>query len=76
MPVEGFVEYRRREYCRDIQCPVQVIMDSKGEGSEDFEKLRAICKEACLHTTHEFHKWLIDRGYLVVKPKPEGKEEE
>ncbi len=29
MPSEGFVEYKRREYCNDVECPIQMIMNQK-----------------------------------------------
>lgn len=69
MPIKGFVDYKRREYCNDVECPIQMIMNTKQEGSEEYEKLREICKKKCLHTTYEFHHWLIDKGFLVVKPE-------
>lgn len=69
MPIEGFVEYKRREYCNDIKCPVQVMMNRKAQGAADYNDLRAICQENCLHTTYEFHHWLIEKGYLVVRPE-------
>ncbi|MCX9025888.1 MAG: hypothetical protein OIN85_07320 [Candidatus Methanoperedens sp.] len=66
MPIEGFVEYKRREYCNDIECPVQVMMNKKTQESAD---LREICMKNCLHTTYEFHHWLIEKGYLLVRPE-------
>ena len=68
VPIEGFVEYKRREYCNDIQCPVQVMMNKKAQDSTDYNDLRGICQEKCLHTTYEFHHWLIEKGYLLIKP--------
>lgn len=68
MTIPGYIDYKRREFCKDVKCPVQVEMDSKEEGSEDYEKLRRKCQTACLHTTHEFHKWLIQKGYEIVRP--------
>jgi hypothetical protein len=69
MPIEGFVEYRRREYCNDIECPIQVMMNKKTQESEDYNDLREICMKNCLHTTYEFHHWLIEKGYLLVRPE-------
>ncbi len=66
--MEGYVEYKRREYCKDIKCPVQVKLEKQKEGSEEYETVRKICKEACIHTTYEFHHWLMKNGYLIVKP--------
>ncbi len=72
VPIEGFVEYKRREYCNDIECPVQMIMNRKEQDSTEYNELREICQENCLHTTYEFHHWLIDRGYLLVRPDIKG----
>jgi len=69
MPIDGFVEYKRREYCNDIKCPVQMIMNKKGEGSADYNDMREICSKNCLHTTYEFHHWLTGKGYLLVRPE-------
>ena len=69
MPISGYVDYRRREYCKDIRCPVQLELESKEEGSEEYAAVRAKCKATCIHTTYEFHHWLTEHGYLVVKPE-------
>ena len=66
--LEGYVDYQKRAYCNDIQCPVQVLLNQEVTGSERYEFIRGICKTNCLHTTHEFHAWLINHDYLVVKP--------
>ncbi len=66
--IKGFTDYRKREYCNDVKCPVQLIMNKKSEGSAEYNELRELCQKNCLHTTHEFHKWLIDKGFLLVKP--------
>jgi hypothetical protein len=67
MDIEGYREYRRREFCNDVRCPVQVELNRHAQGSENYEKIRAECKGVCRHTTHEFHKWLIEKGFLIVK---------
>jgi hypothetical protein len=69
VPIEGFVEYKRREYCNDIGCPVQMIMNNKPQDSKDYDDLREICRAKCLHTTYEFHHWLIEKGYLLLRPE-------
>ncbi|MGR3220283.1 MAG: hypothetical protein ACUZ8H_10770 [Candidatus Anammoxibacter sp.] len=68
MAMEGYTDYKRREYCKDIRCEIQLDLDSQEEGSGQYEKVRDICKTACKHTTYEFHQWLINHDYLVVKP--------
>jgi hypothetical protein len=67
MAVEGYIDYQRREYCKVIHCPVQVLLDQQQENSDAFNLLRSICKSDCLHTTHEFHQWLIQNGFEVVR---------
>ncbi len=69
MSLDGYVDYQRREYCKDIKCEVQLDLESKEEGSDEYQKVRDICQSACKHTTYEFHHWLINKGYLVVRPK-------
>ena len=67
MPLDGFREYRKREFCNDVRCPVQVELNKLDQGSEEYEKVRAECTKGCRRTTHEFHKWLIEKGFIIVK---------
>ena len=69
MPIEGYVDYKRREFCNDVKCPVQVLLDGHDESSEQYGKIRRICTENCLFTTYQFHHWLIEHGFLIAKPK-------
>ncbi len=68
MSIEGYADYQRREYCRDISCPIQIELDKYKKDSDDYERIRSICKKYCVHTTYEFHHWLIDKGYEIVRP--------
>jgi hypothetical protein len=68
MTLEGYVEYQRREFCKDVKCPVQMELNSRAEGSAAYEQTRKKCSNACLYTTWQFHHWLIEKGYLIVKP--------
>jgi len=67
MSIEGYVEYQRREYCKDIGCPVQDLLDGCERGSDQYDRVRNICKTGCIHTTYEFHHWLIEKGYEIVR---------
>jgi len=69
MSIGGYIDYKRREYCNDIKCSVQVLLNETKEGSKQYEKIRALCKSNCIHSTYEFHHWLIEKGYLLVKPE-------
>lgn len=66
--MDGYIEYKRREFCKDVKCPVQLELSRIEEGSAEYEKTRLTCKESCRYTTYQFHHWLIDRGYLIVRP--------
>ncbi|MDI6760669.1 MAG: hypothetical protein QMD05_07560 [Candidatus Brocadiaceae bacterium] len=72
MTIKGYVDYKRREFCKDVKCPVQLELDAQQEGSEAYERIRKICKTDCIRTTYQFHHWLIERGYLIVKPAQGG----
>ncbi|MCK5581529.1 MAG: hypothetical protein KAJ18_09695 [Candidatus Omnitrophica bacterium] len=67
--MQGYVDYQRREFCKDLQCPQQVELEAQKEGSEECEKIRQGCKDACRYTTYQFHHWLIEKGYLIVRPE-------
>jgi hypothetical protein len=68
MNTEEMIEYKKREYCNALPCKVQVLLNQQKEGSKGYEQVRSICKTNCIHTTHEFHSWLIEKGYLVIRP--------
>ncbi|MFH1846147.1 MAG: hypothetical protein ABH869_01170 [Candidatus Omnitrophota bacterium] len=67
MTIPGYIDYKRREYCKDVSCPVQIDLDSQEQGSDKYEEIRQICKAGCKYTTYQFHHWLIEKGYLIVK---------
>lgn len=66
MSLEGFAEYKRREFCNAVKCPVQMKLNSLSEKSEEFELTRQTCSTACLYTTWQFHHWLIEKGYIII----------
>lgn len=70
MSIPGYVDYQKREYCKDIQCPLQMELDKHPVGSGEYEEIRKTCKTGCRHTTHEFHAWLIEKGYEIVRANP------
>ncbi|MHC4506468.1 MAG: hypothetical protein ACYTFI_24495 [Planctomycetota bacterium] len=69
MPIPGHVDYQRREYCKDIRCTVQLELGTHEPGTDEYEAVRAKCKSACIHTTYEFHHWLIEHGYEIARPE-------
>jgi hypothetical protein len=66
MSIEGFTEYKRREFCNDVKCPVQMKLNSLAEKSEEYEQIRKTCSTACVYTTWQFHHWLIEKGYIII----------
>jgi len=66
--IKGYIDYQRREYCKDVRCPVQVKLNALDPDSEEYQEARQTCQTACVHTTWEFHHWLIEKGYLIVRP--------
>ncbi len=69
--MKGYVDYKRREFCKDIKCPMQLELDAQQQGSEEYERIRGVCKSNCKYTTYQFHHWLLEKGYLVVRPESE-----
>jgi hypothetical protein len=65
MALEGFVEYKRREFCKDVKCPVQMELNKLTEASPVYEQTRQKCSSGCLYTTWQFHHWLIEKGYII-----------
>jgi hypothetical protein len=69
MSIKGYVDYQRREFCKDVKCPVQLDLDAHGQYSEEYQRIRQTCKTDCKYTTWQFHHWLIEKGYLIVRPE-------
>jgi len=69
MSIPGYLDYQRREYCKDVACPVQTLLDAQEAGSPGGDRVRAICQTGCIHSTYEFHHWLIQKGYEVIRPE-------
>jgi len=68
-PINGYIDYQRREYCHEVQCPVQLLLDKEVEKSPKYEEIRAMCASHCIHSTHAFHHWLTKKGYRIVRPE-------
>ena len=66
MILEGFIEYKRREFCKDVNCSVQMSLNRVPERSEEYDRIRKTCRNACKYTTWQFHHWLIEKGYLII----------
>ncbi len=73
MCFNGFVEYKRREFCNDVKCSVQMKLNALKNQSDEYGRLRHECSVACKYSTWQFHHWLTEKGYLILRPK--GSEE-
>jgi hypothetical protein len=66
-------EYQSREYCRDIRCQSQVILDDEGSNS----LARRLSMTNCQHCeAYVFHKWLQNNGYKILKIDEDEREDE
>jgi len=65
--IPGYVDYQRREFCKDVKCMVQLDLEREAPGSEAHERIRGVCQNECRYTTYDFHHWLIGKGYLIVR---------
>lgn len=61
--------YQKREYCKAIKCPHQVNLEIEKERGIDslIEKAKKKCKQNCIKKAHEFHEWLQQNGYTILK---------
>jgi hypothetical protein len=71
-PIPCHSNYKKRTFCKAVKCPVQLKLNSLQEGTEEYEKVRKTCKKACKFSARDFHYWLMDNGYLIVKAEQEG----
>jgi hypothetical protein len=65
MSLEGYAEYKAREFCNDVKCPVQTTLNTLKDKPEAYELIRQTCRSACRYTTWQFHHWLIEKGYII-----------
>jgi len=66
MSLEGFSEYKRREFCNAVKCSVQMKLNNLPQNSKEYEQTRQKCSTACLYTTWQFHHWLMEKDYLII----------
>ena len=69
MSLQGYTEYKAREFCKGVKCPVQETLNCLKDHQEAYELIRQTCRTACRFSTWQFHHWLIEKGYLIVKPE-------
>lgn len=65
---EVYIDYKRREFCNDVKCSRQMEMNEQNDGSQEYENIRRKCKTECLYTTYQFHHWLIQKEFQIIKP--------
>ena len=67
MPIDGYIDYKRREFCKDVRCMLQLDLEKWDEGSDGYDRIRQECIDNCRCTTYQFHHWLIEKGYEIVR---------
>ncbi|MFP4662694.1 MAG: hypothetical protein ACLFPF_10910 [Halanaerobiales bacterium] len=59
-------KYKSREYCRDIECPTQKILEEADRvGNRD--SVRLYLKNCKRCKAYQFHQWLQEKGYDITK---------
>jgi hypothetical protein len=66
---QGYAVYKQREFCKNVQSPAQLDLNPQTEGTPAYKQTRQKSSIACLYTTWQFHHWLIEKGYLILKLK-------
>lgn len=56
------VEYGNREYCKNIKCPIQIVIKDKPYKAD---LTKEICRNEC--KAYDFHKWLEKNNYKIIK---------
>lgn len=64
---EGYSEYKAREFCNDVKCPVQATLNMLKAQPDAYELIRQTCRTSCRYSTWQFHHWLIEKGYLIIR---------
>ena len=67
MVPENYSEYKKREFCNDIPCFVQIELNKHEQGSEAYENIRRICSAACQFKGQDFEDWLKKNGFNLFK---------
>ena len=67
------MEYQKHEFCKDIKCN-QFIPESKKHGIT--ESCMFSHDSDCIHTAKEFHKWLKENNFKLVKEEFRAGEKE
>ena len=61
------VIYKSREYCKDINCPVQHRINEMVDNHGAIALIKIECKLHCRRTANEYHQWLKKHGFIIIK---------
>ena len=64
---DSYQEYKKREFCNDIKCFVQMELNKHEAGSGKYEKVRGICSAACQFKGQDFEDWLKHNAFNLFK---------
>lgn len=51
--------YQKREFC-DEKCILWIIFSKQFISAQ-------ICKDRCIYTAYDFHDWLQENGFVIIK---------
>ena len=69
MSIQGYTDYKTREFCKEVECVVQMRLNRQDVNSNEYNEIRKVCRRDCIHSAWEFHHWLMDKGYSIVRPE-------
>lgn len=59
------MNYKSRDYCKAVNCPVQSIIDKENIYTFDYNKAKNFCRKKC--EAYKLHQWLNKNDYTIVK---------
>lgn len=67
-PQETDIYYKKREFCKAMDCDALELMEIAKEKNLNVEIVKRLhCKKTCPFTAWEFHDWLQENGFIIMK---------
>jgi len=60
-------EYQHGEFCDAVKCEIRLKLNKAKPDSSEYKRLKLICKNNCKKTAYEFHDWLINEHFSILK---------
>ena len=75
MHPDAITPYKKREFCNNIKCPIQLELNKHMENSAEYNAIRGVCSSNCLQSADNFLIWLKNNKYNIINannPDPEN----